>query len=110
MTFYRYSAYQDAAKDIYGEYCRPAFIDPRIRCREFDVLSETEKGYWIGMKGFTLGKRWVSKTSRKKYAYPTKEQAWDNFVRRTERRINILSHQLEFSKASLSALNAPKFF
>ena len=109
MRFYRYYSYQHASKDIDGEYCRPTFIDPKIRCMEFLVISETEKGYWISESGFEYGKRWVSKTSRKKYAYPTKEQAWENFLKRTERRITILSYQLEFSKASLSAYNAPKF-
>lgn len=109
MKFYRYYSYQNAVIDRDGEYARPSFIDPKIGCYEYLVVKETTKGYWISRSGFEYGKRWVSKTSRKKYAYPTKEQAWDNFMRRTERRIKILSYQLDFSKASLSAYNAPKF-
>jgi len=72
----------------------------------FRLFSETAKGYWIGY-GFDNGhsfswKKWVSKTARKRYAYPTKEEALNNYVKRTERRIKILQAQIESCYKGLS--------
>ena len=38
--------------------------------------------------------RWVSKTAKKRYAYPTKEEALINYIKRTEKRIRILKANL----------------
>jgi len=36
---------------------------------------------------------WISKNSKKRYAYPTKKEALENFIKRNERRIEILKYQ-----------------
>jgi len=93
MKFYRYEAIQYAEHDIDGELVSPKIPNPTIELREYDILKETLKGYWIGHKEFPeLSKRWVSKTSKKKFAYPTKDEALINFIKCTEKRIKILEH------------------
>lgn len=106
MTFYRYEAVQYAEHDIDGELVSPRFPNPTIELRKYDMIKQTAKGYWIGDKSFPLlARKWVSTTSKKKFAYPTKDEALLNFIKRTEKRITILEHQIEFSKAILGLLN-----
>ena len=91
MKFYRYdnvtySVIVDVDADLY------ASSGPKLVLYEYTLHSETPKGYWIGVFG---GKdKWVSKTSRKRYAYPTKEEALEAFLKRKERQISILKGQL----------------
>ena len=106
MQFYRYEAVQYATTDHDGEYMSPLFPNPKVELRTFNLHKETPKGYWIGYghmyPGFLKSQaRWVSKTSRKRYAYPTKEEALKNFIARNERRVKILSWQIESCKAAL---------
>ena len=95
MNFYRYEAVEYAEHDIDGELVSPTFSNPKLELREYNLFKETLKGYWIGYYnpfGVRLGEwqKWVSKTSKKRFAYPTKEEALINFIKRTERRIGIL--------------------
>ena len=109
MMFYRYVAVQYASMGMDGEYVSPEFPNPTIELRKYDTLQQTPKGYWIGDKSFPLlTRKWVSATSKKRFAYPTKEEALLNFVKRTEKRIKILKRQIEFSQATLSLLNNMK--
>lgn len=52
-----------------------------VHLHEFQVLKETPRCMWIVAYN-KAGKRLVSKTAVKRYAYPTKEEALDNFVHR----------------------------
>ena len=74
----------------------------------FNLLKETPKGYWIGYGG-VLGingvKKWISKDSRKRYAYPTKKEALLNFTKRTQRRTEILESQLKTCLTALRLAN-----
>lgn len=97
MKFYRY-------EDI-----REYYNTVRIRERIFYPIKETPKGYWISSDPryaertcpyYANRKRWVSKTSRKRYAYPTKEQAMESFVARKRRQVAILEGQLERAKVA----------
>lgn len=106
MKFYRYDWVEYASfndDDIYQSH----FPNPTIYINEYNLVRETEKGYWISYGFYTGGKlrshaRWISKVSRKKYAYPTKEEAKFNFIKRQEKRIRILEHQLSCCKIALS--------
>lgn len=80
-----------------------------LECRliEFDVLRETEKGYWfveswLNNKAFeTMAekkKRWVSKDSRKRYCYPEKSKAWDSYIIRKYKQLGHLERQYEWAK------------
>lgn len=98
MKFYRYEAVQYASLDYDGDYVSPRIPSPRIELREFDLVKETLKGYWIDC---IFKQKWISKTAVKRYAYPTKQEALTNFIRRIERHIEILSYQVDFLKYAL---------
>ena len=78
----------------------------RVRVIElkFTLDKETPCGYWIFRNGSSLlknNRKWVSKTSKNRYAYPTRKEALENFVARKNRQIEILSYQLEVAKDAL---------
>lgn len=48
------------------------------------VIKETEAGYWINPEGIPLGNiphvtKFVLKNSRRRYAYPDRQEAWSSF-------------------------------
>ncbi len=85
--FYRYEAQRfpvvvDADQEKYG-VSRATLI-----CREYFVSAETPKGHWIGY--FPTSKNyWVSKTARKRHAYPTKEDAMEGY---REQKLSFVRH------------------
>ena len=91
MKFYRYYLQQ------YAETEHSIFPQTKLILDEFNLMKETAKGYWIcqgdpnRLHGF---KKWVSKTAKKRYAYPSKKDALVNYQKRTERRIAILKAQI----------------
>ena len=94
MKFYRYIIREYAVHDIDGELTSPTFPNPTVELYEYDLIKETPKGYWIGDKRFPeLIRKWVSKTSKKRYAYPTTKEALINFIMRNEKRVKILEYQ-----------------
>jgi hypothetical protein len=109
MKFYRYRAENSAVHDIDGELMTPSIPNPYIVLEEYFLNRETPKGYWIGYEengdGYLHSAfKWVSKTARKRYAYPTKEEALQSFIKRKEKQIKILKYQL--SNAGMALLNA----
>lgn len=102
MKFYRYEAYETPIMDVNGKYCVSKIPNPKIRLIVLYLYKETSKGYWICEDNSTMfPEKWVSKTSVKKYAYPTKEEAKLNFVKRTEKRMNILLREASFCQISI---------
>lgn len=113
MKFYRYEAVEYATTDMDGEYVSSPYPNPKLEVRTYDLIKETPKGYWIGYLnpfGVRMGdwQKWVSKTSRKKFAYLTKEEALTNFIKRTERRVGILDRQLTTCRIVLITANNMK--
>lgn len=107
MTFYRYEYREYASVDEFGDYVSPAFPDPKIILEKYDLIKETPKGYWIGQfflpfQGDPFFKKWVSKTATKRYAYPTKEEALTNLIKRTEKRQKILERQADVCRSVLT--------
>ena len=107
-SFYRYEAVQYASIGYDGEYESPEFPNPKVELREFNLWKETPKGFWIGygnanwtgkLKGYG---HWVSKTAKKRFAYPTKKEALENFIKRNEKRVKILSRQVDVCQISIS--------
>lgn len=97
MQFYRYEAvvYANMSSD-YGYSIRSM---PKLVLHTYNLHKETPKGYWIGHGYYAPdvlrgNSTWVSKTAKKRYAYPTKEEALTNYIKRTEYRIRILKSQL----------------
>lgn len=112
MKFYRYEIQETSSM--------MGFAITDLKLITFNLHRETPKGYWIGhgqiMEGYLRStSKWVSKTGRKRYAYPTKEQAMHNFMKRTEKRKEILKSQLEMvedglRKAKILNMTAQKFY
>jgi hypothetical protein len=96
MKFYRYKIVHYASMDMDGEYSRSSF--PSLVCETYNMFKETPCGYWIGFGDIdglhSSWKKWVSKTSTKRFAYPTQEEALQGFIKRTEKRIKILNSQI----------------
>ena len=105
--FYRYHDYHDA------NGCH-------IELQIFHELRETKCGHWIirdyferyqkpwpgGIKSMAESfKKWVSKTSRKRFAYPTKEEALKNLKKRKERQIFWAEYSMSRANAALSKLD-----
>lgn len=85
-----------------------SYFDSTIYVKAYQVLSETPKGYQIrtGYELFKNGRQkttWVSNSSAKRYAYPTKEEALTAFIFRTKRCILIQSNALAHSQGFLLA-------
>lgn len=107
-SFFRYEIVEYATIGMDGDFTSPSYPNPKVVLREFNLWKETPKGYWIGyghsnwtgkMKGFG---HWVSKTAKKRYAYPTKDEALNNFIKRNERRVKILSRQVTVCKMAIA--------
>lgn len=88
MILYRY----ELAKD--DEWAQ----DSEIRLREFTVVRESDANYWISTNEYypELTKI-VRKNARKTYAYPTKKQALQNYIRRTKKHKALLERSLVFA-------------
>ena len=91
MKFYRYQ------EIVYHD------IGVKVEKKEFILIKETPKGYWIT---YTWDKkqeykRWVSSSARKRFAYPTKEEAMIAFIARKKRQITILKGQIEIVQSAL---------
>ena len=103
MQFYRYEAVVYAELGI-EEYGSSRYPNPSIVLYTYNLHKETPKGYWIGYgypNSLQSHSTWVSKTAKKRYAYPSKEEAITNYIKRTERRVKILKSQLRISEIAL---------
>lgn len=99
MNFYRYRNVNTTAGVRVDEW-------------KYSLVKETPKGYWItfhtdsGIEFSQLknwGKlRWISKTGCKKYAYETREGAWNSYQMRKLREIKILRARLGVAEAAYS--------
>lgn len=96
MILYRY----------YSIYCDEG---PSVYLEEFDMIKETPCGWWIQPAGDIWRggdyKRWVSKTARKRYAYPTKKEALTSFKAKKVRQISILRAHLCGAEHELDIAN-----
>ena len=66
---------------------------PRLEVFKYRVVGETPCGYWIT---WALGgkDRWVSKSSKKRFAHPSVEEALEAFIRRKESQIRHTKNHL----------------
>jgi hypothetical protein len=92
--------------DEYENHHPSEYKSAAIHLRVFIVEKETPCGVWLAYESGLSLNRWVSKTSRKKYAFPTKEEAWDSFIARKTKQRRLLFAQLQRVEALLE-LPAP---
>ncbi|MCP4053735.1 MAG: hypothetical protein GY739_11850 [Mesoflavibacter sp.] len=74
-----------------------------IELIEFKTIKETPFGYWI-QNGW-LKKKFVLKHSSKRYAYPTKEEAFNSFKIRTIKSFHYASRDVENAKTFIDLIN-----
>lgn len=98
MELYRYER---------GYYNAATLDAPYLFLDTIQVIGETKCGYWI--ETYT-GKRWVASTGKKRYAYPTKQEAYDSFIARTHRCITLLKAQLKQAEGYATAKMPPPDF
>ncbi len=88
MDFYRYEDGRFNERDI-----------PVVRLVKLELVRETPHGYWI--QESWMEPRWVSKTARKRYAYPSQEQALHSYIARKTRQAKLLWSQVRSTEARL---------
>ncbi len=70
--------------------------------KTFFVVKVTPKGFWFIDEDYKYGnKRWVSNNATKRYAYPTEEEALNNYIHRTVKYVSILTMNLADTKFAL---------
>lgn len=105
--FYRYEL------NCYGnDDSAPTPDDYKLEITEYQAIKETKCGYWISQKlgktWLSRKKRWISKDSKSRFAYPYLDEALQNYIARTKRRIQILKYQLDSCQIGLNiAKTAP---
>ena len=71
------------------------FDYPTLTLRVFNCVRETPCGYWIEETGLGASskRRWVSKTSNKRYAYPSLTDAWHSYrIRKYGQQHHLIQH------------------
>ncbi len=91
----RYSIVLHAETETYG------ISSPKLVLSEYNVVAETPKGYWLSFL-FGSKDKWTSKTARKRFAYPTKEEALSSYIARKKAYIRHSERNLREAKADLA--------
>jgi hypothetical protein len=71
----------------------------------FKILRETPKGWWIE-NGWEARGRWVSKSGKKRFAYPTVEEAEVNYIARKKRQIQLNLGMIKAAEEGLRVMGA----
>jgi hypothetical protein len=98
MELYRYedTAYANMIDEDFAGHSTHI----RISLREFPVVKDNPKSHWIRDRdGFC---RRVSKTSKKRFAHPTKDEAWLSFRKRKEAQMRIYREKLRRAQVAYS--------
>lgn len=97
MIFYRYDIAYTHLNNV------------EIALHKFDLLKETPQGYWIvpnlrwhSLEAKEKHKRWIHKVSRKRFAYPTKEEALYSFIMRKKKQIIYCKRDMRNAEAALN--------
>lgn len=99
-VFYRYEDRREACGyfDESEHYHRSDSETTKIILYHCSVVKETRKGVWIERHG---QKRWIGNNWTKRYAYPTKQEAWIGFMARKQRQYRLLTAKLVSIKSIL---------
>ena len=91
----RVSVVRDAERELYGSRLE-------FKLYYHPIVSETPKGVWIGYIALPTEKwKWVSNTARKRFAYPTKEEALDAYIARKEAYVKHAQKRLDRANQEL---------
>jgi hypothetical protein len=83
----------------------------QVEEEQYRVTHVTPKGCWIAPGGYCYyakdGKwKFILNSGKKRFAYPTRELAWESFKIRSLRRVQILTAQLKLAEAGLELSRA----
>lgn len=84
-----------SVNDFLGSTCE-------VACEEYEVLKKTAKGVWVQDKYGCGYKKFVLNCARKRFAYPTKKQALESFIKRKQSQLKHLQRGLRDTNYSLS--------
>lgn len=91
MKLYRYERVYDSYLGIYY-----------LECTEYEVVSETRCGFWIGSKHSRNTKeRFILSGKGRRWAHQEKEWALDSFIYRKRKRVMYLERDLRIETAIL---------
>jgi hypothetical protein len=107
MELYRY---EDVQYGILNEWEELAGSYIKIEERKYKVIKKTKCGYWIKLFSCFDDKKWVSKNSKKRFAYPTKQEAMNSFKFRKKRQIEILEDKLKKAREALCLIDTKPLF
>lgn len=103
MKFYRYET--GNIRNYNGEFLNVPFLKADLLLRVFLLKKETPKGYWIteqeknnNIFSLQMKPKWIPKISKKRFAYPTKEEALKSRIAINKRRIKFLKGDLEIAE------------
>jgi len=94
--------------EIYYRYVDVLYTDDRVsvQASEYYVMKCTPKGAWVSFYDTDVFEKdmchLVLNSAKKKYAYPTKEEALTAFKFRKKRQIKILNAQLKRAELALN--------
>ena len=94
-VLYRYEGEQDVHFSFITTY--------KIVLKELKILKETKCGYWV--RHLMYWKKWVSKDTTRRFAYPTKKEALFHFKKRKEKQLKILTSQMEMVNQLLNQID-----
>lgn len=96
QRFYRF--HKENCYSVHGEFEEVMeYTKAVVKCEEYRLDRVTPKGYWIkALRWSSNGKQkvWISKTGKKRHAYPTRKEALESFLIRARHRKNHLTAQL----------------
>ena len=96
----------DGGFDEDGDFHPSGFCEGRIDLEVWREVKKTPKGAWIerayGIRKFVLDH------GRKRYAWPTKEEAWESFLARKRKQVQILRRQLVAAERALEMPMPPE--
>ena len=74
-----------------------------IKLFEFETVRETPSGYWLKMP--CRKEKFVLKDSKRRYAYPTKKEAFNSFKIRTLKSKNYAERDLDNAKCFIELID-----
>lgn len=88
---------------------RTELVGMELELLTYPVKSETPKGVWVH-DPYVHRQRWISLSSRKAFAYSTKELALNSFKIRNAKHIGHLERSLVEAKLAREALDEPDLY
>jgi hypothetical protein len=83
-----------SVNNLFGTSCEVAF-------EEYEVFKKTAKGVWVQDKYGCGYKKFILNKAKKRFAYPTKKQALESFIKRKQSQLKHLERGLRDTNYAL---------